>query len=38
MSTVCGSLGPDGARCEIRRGHVGSHAGMTRRGDWATWT
>ena len=34
---VCGSLGPHGARCDIRTGHVGQHGGMDRTGEWRQW-
>ena len=37
MSSVCGALGPHHARCEIRKHHVGSHAGTTTEGEWVQW-
>ena len=35
---ACPSVGPHGARCDIRRGHIGAHGGIDRAGMWRTWT
>ena len=35
---ACPSVGPHGARCDIRYGHIGSHGGIDRAGAWRTWT
>lgn len=37
LGAVCGAIGPAGARCEIRHGHVARHGGMTTKGEWVTW-
>lgn len=36
-SQHCGNLGPNGIVCDIRRGHVGGHAGMDSQGRWFFW-
>ncbi len=37
MSSACNAWGPNGARCEIRKHHVGEHAGMSTEGEWLQW-
>lgn len=37
VSSVCGHIGPNGSRCEIRKAHIGQHAGMDRSGEWLQW-
>ena len=34
---VCGVFGPNGARCEVRFGHIGQHAGTDSKGVWRQW-
>ena len=36
--SVCWSVGPHGARCDIRRGHIGAHGGIDQTGTWRQWT
>ena len=33
----CPSVGPHGARCEIRYGHIAQHAGTDSKGVWRQW-
>ena len=37
VSSACNAWGPNGARCEIRKHHVGEHAGMSTEGEWLQW-
>ena len=34
---VCGVFGPNGARCEVRFGHIAQHAGTDSKGVWRQW-
>ena len=37
IGSVCGVFGPNGARCDIRCGHIGQHAGTDEKGVWRQW-
>lgn len=37
IGSVCGVFGPNGARCEVRFGHIAQHAGTDSKGVWRQW-
>ena len=37
IGSVCGVFGPNGARCEVRFGHIAQHAVTDSKGVWRQW-